>query len=468
MRKTFITFFVIALAISGQSQSKAIISGQINNPKSDTLKLFVQRLNITSTRYLVDVVQGKFRHELSISEPAFFYITDGVNYINGLIDPGEECIINYDAADMPASLQPEGKAKEKTSFINWHIQYRLYNKMKDQVPLAKTKPYPFDYLFHFLDSTRQTMIDKLDSIKPFISAKSYTLMKTEVDGNFMANKYRSIGMIHGESVSQTLEKRQQQLTPSSASQLENILQFEKLPAYTSTYINGAYSMLYMDYDGHLLSGKMTNDPDKKYEYVSSYLPAGLKVPVLTLFLENDIRKLNQSEDIERLIEKIYTDKADSAYKNYITNFYANSTAFKKGMAAPDFVLEDVSGKKVSLATLKGKVVYLDFWYGACGPCHALFETLKPVKEHFAGNSNVVFLCVSIDKKEVWKKAMAKYNIKGEHVYTENLESDHPIIKAYKVSGYPTSCLIDGNSKIFSANPANTAKELIAQIEAALK
>ncbi len=114
------------------------------------------------------------------------------------------------------------------------------------------------------------------------------------------------------------------------------------------------------------------------------------------------------------------------------------------------------------------MVYVDFWFAACAPCHALFQTIKPVKKHYANNKSVVFLCISVDSKEVWKSSLAKYKIDGYHVYTKNLEMNHPVIKAYKVSGYPTSCIIDKNGKMFIATPSSNSKELQNEIEEALK
>lgn len=140
----------------------------------------------------------------------------------------------------------------------------------------------------------------------------------------------------------------------------------------------------------------------------------------------------------------------------------------KAYRRPIFLVESEQGQPVSLWGLKGKVVYIDFWYNACGPCHALFDAIAPVKRHFCNNDRVVFLNISVDNKTTWKKALQRYRIEGGHAYTQGRERLHPMVRDYRVEEYPTTCLIGQDGKIAVAKPARSPEGLIAQIETALR
>ena len=107
-----------------------------------------------------------------------------------------------------------------------------------------------------------------------------------------------------------------------------------------------------------------------------------------------------------------------------------------GQPAPDFTLHDPEGQPVSLSQFKGKVVLLDFWASWCSPCIADLGILRKIKEQVA-TQPVVFLNVSLDANEgAWKQAIAKHEIKGVHVRSEQ------VAQAYNVSGIPRYYLVD--------------------------
>lgn len=473
--KKQISFLLLSVLFCSLSfgQKSTFVRGHLINYTRDTIKCVLLLNSVTGQTQTIKipVINGLFNQPLEVTKPTYLYITDGENYINGLIESGDNIILTFDATNNENPLSFEGKGKEKFQFLNYFLQAKIYNKLKEQIPLAKSKKFPFDHMFNYVDSAENMFLQRLLSLKKFMTKECYSLLLGDIKGSFLANRNRSVGFIYHEIAAETLKNRQNELTTKSKSILQNLSKFNNNFYYSPTYVMEVYNILFSNYDYLVVTNKATNNLLIKYHYLDSLLPKGLKIPVLTLFLKSDINKLNQSEDIEALIKKIYQSPKDSSYKNYITNKYKDATditSFKKGTHAPNFIIENTNGEKISLSSFKGKVLYIDFWYAACGPCHVLFEAIKPAKEYFSSDTNVVFLYVSIDHKDVWKKSLKKYDIKGYHAFTENIEINHPIIQAYKVRGYPTTCLIDKNGNIFNANPSNISDELKKQIEDALK
>jgi|HubBroStandDraft_4_1064222.scaffolds.fasta_scaffold267510_1 peroxiredoxin len=64
--------------------------------------------------------------------------------------------------------------------------------------------------------------------------------------------------------------------------------------------------------------------------------------------------------------------------------------------APDFTLKDLQGASVSLESLRGKVVVLNFWTKTCGPCMEEMPELAELAKIVRDRPDVVVLTVSVD------------------------------------------------------------------------
>jgi len=114
-----------------------------------------------------------------------------------------------------------------------------------------------------------------------------------------------------------------------------------------------------------------------------------------------------------------------------------------GKEAPDFTLKSIDGTDLSLSSLRGKYVILDFWGSWCGWCIKGFPEMKKYYEKY--NDRMEILGVDCnDTEDKWKAAVEKHELKWKHVFNPN-DSDLPA--RYAVSGFPTKIVIDPEGKI---------------------
>ena len=122
-------------------------------------------------------------------------------------------------------------------------------------------------------------------------------------------------------------------------------------------------------------------------------------------------------------------------------------AVKVGDAAPDFNLTNLDGNKVTLASLKGKVVLLDFWATWCGPCKAAMPTMQKLHEAYK-DKGVVILGVN-----TWEKnadAAKDYMARKKFTYGCLLNGDD-LAKAYGLTGIPTLVIIGKDGRVAMAD-----------------
>jgi peroxiredoxin len=114
-----------------------------------------------------------------------------------------------------------------------------------------------------------------------------------------------------------------------------------------------------------------------------------------------------------------------------------------GSTAPDFELTDLSGKKVRLSDLKGKVVILDFWATWCGPCRMEIPDLVKLQSKYGAKGlTIVGLTVTSPEKDVRSFAQAQ----GMN-YPVLLDADDLTNRYGGIVGIPTTFVVDRQGRI---------------------
>ncbi|HEY1492940.1 MAG TPA: TlpA disulfide reductase family protein [Candidatus Solibacter sp.] len=109
-----------------------------------------------------------------------------------------------------------------------------------------------------------------------------------------------------------------------------------------------------------------------------------------------------------------------------------------GKAAPEFALKDVDGREVTLASLRGKPVLLDFWATWCEPCRQATPHIQGLHDRFKDKGLMV---LGIDTNEAAETAR-KYFVDDKYTFANLLGSGNDVIKNYGANGIPLVVLID--------------------------
>jgi thiol-disulfide isomerase/thioredoxin len=112
-----------------------------------------------------------------------------------------------------------------------------------------------------------------------------------------------------------------------------------------------------------------------------------------------------------------------------------------GQVAPPVALPLLSAGSpatFSLVSLRGKVVYLDFWASWCGPCRVSFPQLEQIRQELSGRGFEV-LAVNVDEVE-----------QDARRFLDEMPVSYPVVRdgegatprSYGILGMPTGYLID--------------------------
>lgn len=118
-----------------------------------------------------------------------------------------------------------------------------------------------------------------------------------------------------------------------------------------------------------------------------------------------------------------------------------------GTPAPDFTLDDIEEKPISISDFKGRKVVLVFWASWCPDCRAEVPEIKAMHAS-ADPSKVAFVSVSFDRTfDAFKTYVKENYLGGVQLFDPAGKKDSAIGAAYHVKWIPSLYLLDEDGKV---------------------
>lgn len=115
---------------------------------------------------------------------------------------------------------------------------------------------------------------------------------------------------------------------------------------------------------------------------------------------------------------------------------------QEGTLAPTFDAPDIDAKSINTASLKGKVIVLNFWFIGCMACMDEIPKLQAVADKFRDNSDVVFVAISTNTPQELRAFRDREGFTYRHIGQALALS-----KLFNVIGYPKNIVIGRDGKI---------------------
>jgi len=472
--------FILILSIFGHTQvngqANALVKGVISDitGSQQFISLQVNQKYLTGEKkeaFSNILEDGSFAFAVEMDEAQMISLVFNQNRGYAYLEPGDTLIVNCSARDFQYSFKFDGKSKANNEYLREY--YKLNPTESNAFKLVQYKQNQFwytvspvmdlkmrdlseDEFVSYLATRRQNALSHLFSSTSNLSGQlskdfvKYITAEINYDWAYhmMAhgNVYRKIKEIDQEQY-YTFLNNMSDMTGSMGNQFYRQFLLAKL-----------------DRDYALNEVKAANPYTGKFEFAEKYTFGQAKAFLQSEMIKSAFSKRYIEETIP-LFENFLNQEGNDDFGTKVVLAYEKSLVNAIGTRASNFVIRNPGEEEVSLSSLNGKTVYLNFWASWCRPCMKKMNELKPLEDELR-SKDIEFIHISFDKNEAaWKNAISRNGFQGTHVIVpEGVESS--IAKEYEIRSIPQYFIIDKKGNFAEKPTLNTIKDLKKTLETA--
>lgn len=163
-------------------------------------------------------------------------------------------------------------------------------------------------------------------------------------------------------------------------------------------------------------------------------------------LRGNVEAAMGKEFVEKLMANADENKKEAAQlANRVRVEYSDVLPdLSIGQPVPEVISNDVSGQKVKLSDLRGKVVVLDIWTTWCGPCRAMVPHEREMVNRLKDEPFVLVSISADEEKEALTECLAEENMPWTHWWNGDTGG---IVEDWDIHGFPAIYVLDSKGVI---------------------
>jgi thiol-disulfide isomerase/thioredoxin len=212
--------------------------------------------------------------------------------------------------------------------------------------------------------------------------------------------------------------------------------------------------------------KKAYEDEKKFmkdeESLCAYAEKAVGIDEAKEWLEKFIKQGTYTPLMKEQLRRIYlTSQKQDTWSSYFSSLTKDllqerMNELRKSIintSCPEFVLKDLNNNTVSLKSLKGKIIVLDFWATWCIPCIKRFPGLQATLDRYKNDQDVVFFLVNTfervpaTERLTSVKTFFEKNNYNFSVLLDDQTTKYKLSKELGISSIPTKIIIDKKGNI---------------------